>query len=105
LLAPWSLFTASTWWIWVLPASKLSVEAAIYRAARSAPAPRLHARAMDVGLLTRGASQRAIPVRARVEMLLIVLAGDRTADRAPPAVRGSAAPRTERCRGLGHHDL
>ncbi len=66
---------------------------------------RLHARAKDVGLLARGAPQRAIPVRAGVQVVLVVFAGDGSADRALPAVREAAALRAEQRRLYGHHPL
>jgi hypothetical protein len=52
----------------------------------------LHAGAVDVGLAAAGTPQRAVAVRANVQMPGVVLARDRPADRALPAVGGLAAP-------------
>jgi Voltage gated chloride channel len=61
--------------------------------------------AVHVGLLARGAPQGAVPVRAGVQMVLVVFAGDRSADRALPAVREATALRAEQRRLHRHHAL
>ena len=60
---------------------------------------------LHVGLLARSAPQGAVPVRAGVQMMLVVFAGDRSADGALPAVREAAALRAEQCRLHRHHAL
>lgn len=70
--------------------------------ARRANRTRLDACAVHVGLLASRTPERAITVGPHVEVTRIVLARDRPADRALPAVRGTAALRTEQ-RLRRHH--
>jgi len=63
----------------------------------------LYAGAVDVGLLAGPTPQRAVSIRSRVKMVLVVLERDGTADRALPSVGLAAALRTwDRCR-MCHH--
>ena len=56
----------------------------------------LDACAMHVGLLARRALERAIPIKAGVDVVLVVLARNRAADRALPAISEATALQAER---------